>query len=37
MKVYGYIRVSGADRNEDRQRVVLRAKNATLRNIYMDK
>lgn len=37
MKVYGYIRASSTDQNEDRQRIALRAKNVSLRNIYMDR
>lgn len=37
MKIYGYIRVSSTDQNEDRQRIALSAKAVQPRNIYMDK
>lgn len=37
MKVYGYIRVSSTDQNEDRQRIALNTKAVPSRNIYMDK
>lgn len=37
MKVYGYIRVSSTDQNEDRQRIALNTKAVPPRNIYMDK
>lgn len=37
MNVYGYIRVSSTDQNEDRQRIALQAKEVPPRNIYMDK
>lgn len=36
-KVYGYIRVSSADQNEDRQRVALAQAGVQPRNLYMDK
>ena len=36
-KVFGYIRVSSADQNEDRQRVALREAGVPARCIYMDK
>ena len=34
---YGYIRVSSADQNEDRQRLALRKKGVTEQNLYIDK
>ena len=37
MKVYGYIRVSSTDQNEDRQRIALDAKGVPILNIFMDK
>lgn len=37
MKVYGYIRVSSTDQNEDRQLVALSEKGVDEKNIYMDK
>ncbi len=36
-KVYGYIRVSSIDQNEDRQLAVMRDKGVPKENIYMDK
>ena len=36
-KVYGYIRVSSADQNEDRQRIALSEVGVEEKNIYMDK
>lgn len=36
-KVYGYIRVSSADQNEDRQRMALSEVGVEEKNIYMDK
>lgn len=36
-KVYGYIRVSSADQNEDRQRIALFEVGVEEKNIYMDK
>lgn len=35
--VYGYIRVSSTDQNEDRQVIALRAKDVPPKNVYMDK
>ncbi len=35
--VYGYIRVSSADQNEDRQVVALRAAGVAARNLFVDK
>lgn len=37
MEVYGYVRVSSTDQNEDRQLVALRGKDVDEKNIYMDK
>ena len=37
MNTYGYIRVSSADQNEDRQRIALREAGVSDTNIYMDK
>lgn len=37
MNVYGYIRVSSTDQNEDRQRVALDAKSVPAQNIFIDK
>ena len=36
-KIYGYIRVSSTDQNEDRQRIALSGKAIPAKNIYMDK
>ena len=36
MNIYGYIRVSSRDQNEDRQRIALRSKGVEDRFIYMD-
>lgn len=36
-KIYGYVRVSSADQNEERQMIALRQKNVPKKNIYMDK
>ena len=36
-KVYGYIRVSSADQNEDRQLIALRGCHIPERNLYIDK
>ena len=36
-KVYGYIRVSSADQNEDRQLIALRGCQIPERNLYIDK
>lgn len=35
--VYGYIRVSSMDQNEDRQRIALRGKGVPERNLYFCK
>ena len=35
--IYGYIRVSSRDQNEDRQMIALREINVPEKNIYMDK
>ena len=35
--VYGYIRVSSQDQNEDRQRIAMREKNVPEGNVYLDK
>ncbi len=35
--VYGYIRVSSTDQNEDRQLVAMRAKSVPAENIFIDK
>lgn len=37
VRVYGYIRVSSTDQNEDRQLIALREKDVPETNIYMDK
>ncbi len=37
MDVYGYIRVSSVDQNEDRQMIALRGKGVAERHIYLDK
>ena len=37
MSVYGYIRVSSRDQNEDRQRIALREVHVPEQNIFMDK
>ena len=37
MDVYGYIRVSSVDQNEDRQLIALRGKGVAMRHIYLDK
>ncbi len=37
MKKYGYIRVSSADQNEDRQRIALKEAGVEEKNTYMDK
>ena len=36
-KVYGYVRVSSTDQNEDRQLMALNKLNVPLRNVYIDK
>ncbi len=35
--LYGYIRVSSTDQNEDRQRIAIAAKDVPEKNVYMDK
>jgi DNA invertase Pin-like site-specific DNA recombinase len=35
--IYGYIRVSSTDQNEDRQRIAIAAKDVPDKNVYMDK
>lgn len=37
MKVYGYIRISSTDQNEDRQRLAMAAKSVPAQNIFLDK
>ena len=37
MEIYGYVRVSSADQNEDRQMLALRKQNIAEKNIYIDK
>ncbi len=37
MKIYGYVRVSNTDQNEDRQMLALRQVGITDQNIYIDK
>ena len=37
MKIYGYIRVSSTDQNEDRQQMAVNARGVPLQNIFMDK
>ena len=37
MKIYGYIRVSSSDQNEDRQLIAMQDVNVPNRNIYIDK
>ena len=36
-KIYGYVRVSSTDQNEDRQLLALNKVNVPAKNIYMDK
>ncbi len=36
-KIYGYVRVSSTDQNEDRQLMALNKVNVPSKNIYMDK
>ena len=36
-KVYGYVRVSGKDQNEDRQLIIMRDIHVPEENIYIDK
>lgn len=35
--IYGYIRVSSTDQNEDRQRIAMEAKDVPRKNVYIDK
>ncbi len=37
MKIYGYVRVSSTDQNEDRQMIALRDADVPEKNIFMDK
>lgn len=37
MKIFGYVRVSSTDQNEDRQIIAMNAKGVTPRNLYIDK
>ena len=37
MKIYGYIRVSSTDQNEDRQQMAVNARGVPLQNVFMDK
>lgn len=37
MNIYGYMRVSSKEQNEDRQRIALMAAGAPEKNIFMDK
>ncbi len=37
MNIYGYVRVSSIDQNEDRQLIAMSEKNIPQRNIYIDK
>ena len=37
MNIYGYIRVSSSDQNEDRQLIAMQDVNVPNRNIYIDK
>lgn len=37
MEIYGYVRVSSADQNEDRQMLALKKQNIADKNIYIDK
>ncbi len=37
VKIYGYVRVSSIDQNEDRQIIALKSKGVPVQNIYMDK
>ena len=37
MKIFGYVRVSSTDQNEDRQMIALRQAGVPDENIYMDK
>ena len=37
MEIYGYVRVSSTDQNEDRQILALSKQNIAAKNIYIDK
>ena len=37
MNIYGYVRVSSTDQNEDRQMIALREVDVPEKNIFMDK
>lgn len=37
MEIYGYVRVSGTDQNEDRQLIALREQGVDEKNIFIDK
>ncbi len=37
MEIYGYVRVSSTDQNEERQLIALREKGVDDKNVYMDK
>lgn len=37
MEIYGYVRVSSADQNEDRQMLALGKQSIAEKNIYIDK
>lgn len=37
MEIYGYVRVSSTDQNEDRQMIALKKQNIANKNIYIDK
>ena len=37
MNIYGYVRVSSTDQNEDRQMIALREVGVPEKNIFMDK
>ena len=37
MKIYGYVRVSSTDQNEDRQLIALREQGVDEKNIFIDK
>ena len=36
-KIYGYVRVSSADQNEERQMAAMRGKNIPKNRVYIDK
>ena len=37
VNIYGYIRVSSTDQNEDRQLIAMREQKVPEKNVYMDK